>query len=47
MRDSVYSCAKAKCVYRKLNVANYQCKYKGKYTLNVNISSNAIGQAFF
>lgn len=30
-------CDNAKCIYRKLKVANSQCKQKGKYTLNVNI----------
>lgn len=24
-----------KCIHRKLNVADFQCKHKGKYTLNV------------
>lgn len=28
---------KAKCIPRNLNVADFQCKQKEKYTLNVNI----------
>lgn len=27
---------KVKCVYNKLNVVDFQCKHKEKYTLNVN-----------
>lgn len=38
---------KAKCVYRKLNVADLQCRYKGKFTLNIfvyfEIVKNVIG----
>lgn len=26
-----------KCIHRKLNVADFQCKHKEKYTLNVNL----------
>lgn len=29
----------AKCIHRKLNVADFQCNQLGKYTLNVNIYS--------
>lgn len=25
------------CIHRKLNVGDFRCKHKGKYTLNVNI----------
>lgn len=28
----------AKCTYRKLNIVDFQCKRKGKYTLNLNIT---------
>lgn len=35
MRHEVYICAHAlwqvKCVYRKLNVVDFQCKHMGKY----------------
>lgn len=27
----------AKCIIRKLNVADFRCKHNGKHTLNVNI----------
>lgn len=37
-RDDVYICAHASiCIHRKLNVGDFRCKHKGKYTLNVNI----------
>lgn len=50
-RDGVYTCAhgrdNTKCVYRKLNVADLQCRYKGKFTLNIfvyfKIVKNVIG----
>lgn len=37
-RDDVYICAHApKCFHRKLNVGDFQCKHKLKYTQNVNM----------
>lgn len=30
-------CEKAKCIHKKLNVADFQCKHQGKYTVNQNI----------
>lgn len=27
----------AKCIQRRLNVADFQCKHMGKYILNVNV----------
>lgn len=38
-RDDIYICAHShKCFHNKLNVADFQCKYKGKYTLNVDVA---------
>lgn len=38
--DDVYVCTqKAKCVYGKLNIADFQNQTVGKYILNVHVSS--------
>lgn len=38
-RDDVCICTRewAKCIHRKMNVADFQCYRYGEYTLNVNI----------